>query len=43
VVFTFVAFGHERGRQISDTVFYWGSIDPSGVKMKGRGALTFSV
>ena len=36
VVFTFVAFGHEQGRQISDTVFYWGNIDPSGVKMKGR-------
>ena len=35
VVFTFVAFGHEAGRQISDTVFYWGAIDDAG-KMRGR-------
>src|SRR5271165_3818666 len=34
VVFTFVAFGHEGGRQISDTVFYWGTIDDAG-KMRG--------
>ena len=30
VVFSFVAFGHEGGRQISDTVFYWGAIDGPG-------------
>ena len=35
VVFSFVAFGHEGGRQISDTVFYWGVIDNTG-KMRGR-------
>ena len=35
VVFSFVAFGHEGGRQISDTVFYWGAIDSAG-KLHGR-------
>jgi hypothetical protein len=35
VVFTFVAFGHEAGRQISDTVFYWGVIDNHG-NLRGR-------
>jgi hypothetical protein len=35
VVFTFVAFGHEGGREISDTVFYWGTIDNAG-NMLGR-------
>jgi hypothetical protein len=35
VVFTFIAFGHEAGHPISDTVFYWGTVDETG-KMKGR-------
>jgi hypothetical protein len=35
VVFTFVAYGREDGRPISDTVFYWGTVDETG-KMKGR-------
>jgi hypothetical protein len=35
VVFTFTAFGHEGGHAISDTVFYWGTIE-GGTKMKGR-------
>jgi hypothetical protein len=35
IVFTFVAFGHEGGKTISDTVFYWGTIDETGT-MKGR-------
>lgn len=35
VVFSFVAYGHEKGQAISDTVFYWGTIE-NGVKMKGR-------
>lgn len=35
VVFTFTAFGHEGGQAISDTVFYWGTVDETG-KMKGR-------
>jgi hypothetical protein len=35
VVFTFVAYGREGGRTISDTVFYWGTIDGKGT-LKGR-------
>jgi hypothetical protein len=35
VVFTFTAHGSEGGHAISDTVFYWGTVDESG-KMKGR-------
>jgi hypothetical protein len=35
VVFTFVAYGHEAGHTISDTVFYWGTIDEKGT-LKGR-------
>jgi hypothetical protein len=35
VVFSFVAFGHEGGKPISDTVFYWGAVDDKG-KMSGR-------
>ena len=35
VVFTFLAFGHEGGREISDTVFYWGTVDASGA-LHGR-------
>jgi hypothetical protein len=35
VVFSFVAFGHEGGREITDTVFYWGAIDSAG-NMRGR-------
>jgi hypothetical protein len=37
VVFTFVAHGTDRnGKEMSDTVFYWGTTDASAKIMKGR-------
>ncbi len=37
VVFTFVAHATDsNGKEMSDTVFYWGTIDPSTKSMKGR-------
>jgi hypothetical protein len=37
VVFTFVAHATDRnGKEVSDTVFYWGTIDASSKTMKGR-------
>jgi hypothetical protein len=36
IIFTFVAFGRDRNEgAISDTVFYWGTIDNAS-KMEGR-------
>jgi len=35
LVFSFTAYGHEGGQTISDTVFYWGTLDEKGT-MKGR-------
>jgi hypothetical protein len=36
VVFTFVAHIVDKGKPVSDTVFYWGTVDAAAKAMKGR-------